>query len=258
MALASLLNNRYVATETIARNLFPPDPAKHYVLAVTESMPEKNIHQLPPSILNIISLKIPEGRMVFYQDRIVMLFQCHKLEEIDLEKYEGLFKEYYIRCGVSNPFEHLDDIHKAYEEALSALRCSVFFSPKGHVYRYFPLFHIFDLVHQDKELRRFVHSGITKLLNYDAQYQTKWFCNLVVFLFSGCDIQRAAGIFQVHKNTMHYRINKIEEISGCSMKDDSLVFSLKLSIFILYYLEKDSFYNKYGIPRNLQIFPKSL
>jgi hypothetical protein len=57
---------------------------------------------------------------------------------------------------------------------------------------------------------------------------------------------------------MHYRINKIEEISGYSMKDNNLVFSLKLSVFILYYLEKESFYQKYEIPRNLQIFLKSL
>lgn len=256
MVLISLLNKRYISAEIIARNLFPPDPAKHYILSIAESMPEKNIHQLPPSILNLFFLTIREGHMVMYQDRIIMLFQCHKLEEIDWEKYEPFFKKYYIRCGLSNPFMRLEDIHNAYEEAQSALRTSVFFSPQGHVYRYFPLFHIFDIVNQSKILISFVHPVIFKLLNYDALYHTKLFSNLTAFIFSGCDIQQTANVFRVHKNTIHYRINKIEEISGYSLKDDNLVFSLRLSVFILYYLESDSFYEKYNVPRNLTIFPK--
>ncbi|MDR2476557.1 MAG: helix-turn-helix domain-containing protein [Treponema sp.] len=256
MALASLLNKRYISAEIIARNLFQPDSAKHYVLSVAESMPEKNIHQMPPSILNIFFLTIREGRMVMYQDRIVMLFQCYKLEEIDWEKYEPFFTKYYIRCGVSNPFMRLEDIHNAYDQAQSALRTSVFFAPQGHVYRYFPLFHIFDIINQNKIMMSFVHPAIFKLLNYDALYHTKLFSNLTVFVFSGCDIQQTASILRVHKNTIHYRINKIEEISGYSLKDDNLVFLFKLSIFILYYLERDSFYEEYDVPRSLVIFPE--
>jgi len=258
MVLTSLLNKHYISAEIITQNLFPPDSSKHYVLAIAESMPEKNIHQLPPSILNIFLLTIQEGRMVMYQDRIVMLFQCHKLEEIDWEKYEPFFKKYYIRCGVSNPFMRIEDIHNAYEEAQSALRTSVFFSPQSHIYRYFPLFYIFDIVNQNKNLMSFIHPAIFKLLNYDALYRTKLFSNLTVLVFSDCDIQRTAKFLRVHKNTIHYRINKIEEISGYSLKDNNLVFSFKLSIFILYYLERDSFYEKYNVPRSLTIFPKRI
>ncbi|MDR3333582.1 MAG: helix-turn-helix domain-containing protein [Treponema sp.] len=255
MTLALLLNKRHIADETIARNLFPPDPAHHFILAVVESVPGKNNHNLPPVFLNVLSTKMPEGRMVIYQDKIVMLFQCYKLNEIDWGKMEPFFEEYCIRCGVSNPFSRIEDIRIAYQEALNALENGVFFLQPGHVHNYYPLFHIFDIVNRDNNLLRFLHPAITKLLDYDNIYHTKWFGDLTVFIFSDCDMQRTADMLCVHKNTIHYRIKKVEEIMGYSFKDAVFIFSLKLSVFILYYLDPEAFYKKYEVPHSLKIFP---
>jgi len=249
MTLAALLNKRHVSPEIIARSLFPLDFSRHYVLAVMESISEKNDHKLPLFFVNILSVRMKEARIANYEERIVLLFQRGKLEELDLAKHEVLFKEYHIRCGISNTFDNIKDIHAAYEEALGSLRNGAFFAPTRCIFRYFPLFHVFDILNQERDLTRFVHPAITKLLDYDATYHTKYFSNLAVFVFSGRDIARTANVFNVHKNTIHYRIKKIEEmIESDSFNDDIFIFQVRLSTLILYYIDPNGFYKKYDIP----------
>jgi len=258
MTLTALLNKKHIAPEIIARSLFPPDPACHYVLALVEAVSAKNDHKLPPSTLGLLSSKIPASRLTFYHDQVVMVIQDNKYREFDWEAYKTLFAKYDLRCGVSHTFYRLSDAHIAWQEARNALSNGVLFRPGAHIYRYFSLFHILDIVKQDNDPLRFMHEAVIKLRNYDRENNTRWFASMTVFVFSGCDIQRAAATLCVHKNTMRYRVSQIEEVLGRSFSDDRFVFELRLSVYIMYYLAPDAFYAKYGIPQSLVIFPEQL
>ncbi|WP_084078461.1 helix-turn-helix domain-containing protein [Desulfitobacterium chlororespirans] len=49
---------------------------------------------------------------------------------------------------------------------------------------------------------------------------------LEAYLDSGRSIQRASERFFLHKNTLYYRIRKIEELCAVSLEDENVCFSL--------------------------------
>lgn len=69
----------------------------------------------------------------------------------------------------------------------------------------------------------FLHSS--KVAGRDELYQT-----LCVFLEQNGNMSNAARILYIHRNTMKYRIKKLEEIMQCKLRDENTCFHLKLAI----------------------------
>ena len=59
---------------------------------------------------------------------------------------------------------------------------------------------------------------------------------LEVFLEQGCNIAAATDALYVHRNTVKYRIKRIEEIMNIDLKDVTVQFNLRLAFKIMHYL----------------------
>lgn len=74
---------------------------------------------------------------------------------------------------------------------------------------------------------------------YDRQHHTEYLKDLELYLACGKNINKAAQKACVHKNSMYYRISKMEEKFSFSLTDEETCFSLQLSLKILQLLDKN-------------------
>ncbi|MDO4890356.1 MAG: helix-turn-helix domain-containing protein [Coriobacteriaceae bacterium] len=56
---------------------------------------------------------------------------------------------------------------------------------------------------------------------------------MAAYLNSGRNVARAASALHVHKNSMYYRIQRIEELAGVDLSDEQTCFLLQLSLAML-------------------------
>lgn len=85
---------------------------------------------------------------------------------------------------------------------------------------------------KDKEFYR--HPFITKIIEYDNLYQTTYYQTLKYYLYCFGSLKETAKSLDIHYNSMKYRLNKIEEITECSLRNNNeLRIQLLLSLLIL-------------------------
>ena len=72
--------------------------------------------------------------------------------------------------------------------------------------------------------------AISKLLEYDRKYGQESMKTLQALACCAFNVKRTAAMLHVHKNTMRYRVNRLEEILGISFDDSRNVFELTLAL----------------------------
>lgn len=85
-------------------------------------------------------------------------------------------------------------------------------------------------IHHDANYK---HEIIKKLERYDMTYATDYTSTLFAYLENFCSVLKAANQLGVHRNTLQYRLNKINEICGCDLNDSKTQCELLVSSAVL-------------------------
>ena len=134
-----------------------------------------------------------------------------------------------IAFGVSYSFSGLEHVKRASEQALATLRLS---PGKTGVIRYQQVVarHLFERVSLSSDPETFVHPAIGILSEADARERTTHLADLAAYLASGRNATATARALHVHKNTMYYRLQRIEQIACVDLSDEETCFALQLSL----------------------------
>ena len=87
------------------------------------------------------------------------------------------------------------------------------------------------------EMEYFYHNQLDVLIEHDNKNNTDFLSTLKVYLECFNNISKTAKILVIHRNTLLYRITKIEDILGCSLTDPSVCIELLLALVIKNYLD---------------------
>lgn len=169
------------------------------------------------------------GLLRFYSETEKEL--SDRLGEI-LQVTKVRFPKVKLGIGVGRTYEGLQYIKTSYEEAQVALMIAlekgdysrpVFFSELG------PLCILFNV--KDLPLvNDFCREYIGKLQAYDAQNKTDLIATLACYLQNDGNLRKTAQALFVHKNSVIYRIKKIEEITGLNLNEAENRFTLMLAL----------------------------
>ena len=78
-----------------------------------------------------------------------------------------------------------------------------------------------------------IHPGLQKLVEYDKNNGTDYVKTLSTYLRNYKNLSQTADDLFLHRNTILYRLNKIEEILQSSLDNHSLCLQLELGILLL-------------------------
>lgn len=174
------------------------------------------------SILNSVGLF---GPLFIHRERYVILCvaekeniniqhlvgQCHKfLKNIKEEKY------LISAIGISNAFSNMGQLKSAYRHARNAVTAySV--DDSNNVIPYDQLEPLLKLLFEieDKEVIDIcLNEALNKLIDYDAQHNTDFLITLQMYFEKDCNVVQASKALHIHRNTMLYRIERMNDMLG--------------------------------------------
>jgi hypothetical protein len=154
---------------------------------------------------------------------LVVLDPRASLADLARRAYDTLPGE--VALGYSEPWAQLSDVPRAFAQARLALRVALSEgSPAGweDLGAFRMLARLADMPHPEELL----HPGVPKLL---AQ-QESLVATLEAYLDNGCDTKLTAEALYLHRASLYYRLQRIEQVTGTSLKDGADRLALHASL----------------------------
>lgn len=140
-----------------------------------------------------------------------------KLKEFVSDNYSG----WELSMGIGREYEQLKDLQKSFNEAS---RCIILAEKinynKDLIWHKEMGFYNLLLEFEEKErIEEFIQDTLGAILEYDEENRTDFLDTLKVYLWSNRSFLHASEKLHMHKNTVKYRVQRIEELTGKDFED---------------------------------------
>ncbi len=136
-----------------------------------------------------------------------------------------------MRCGVSTPTKDLASVPVRFKQARFALERAPkepgVYCCEDHAFSY-----MLYLLRNDESAPLLLHPAVEKLGEYDRDNQNELLPTLNVFLKNDRNLQRTADELNIHRSTLKYRLQRIEDIAGIDLEDPAVGTYLRLSLWM--------------------------
>lgn len=128
---------------------------------------------------------------------------------------------YIVNIGISTRQKSLEKYKLSYEQASKCINLAIKQKQKNMIYYYeqLGLYQLFYDINNKTLLENFVHNILYSLMAYDKKYNTNLIQTLEVYLNKNCNLNQTAETLFIHRNTIKYRLQRIEEITNTSLDD---------------------------------------
>lgn len=164
--------------------------------------------------LNSITYLIFGEKSLYFEETLRLFQQV-------VDRIAGKYKGYTVTLSLSSLISSISEITKGFNQALytNSLLSRGLFSQTtlsfDQLGSYQFLFYI-----EDKEfLRRFRDQYLKELHAFDQEKEANLIETLRIYLEQGGNMLRSADILFIHRNTLQYRLNRIETITGRKLDD---------------------------------------
>jgi len=163
-------------------------------------------------------------------DRIVLLVpsdgsmqESQRVESIAqsiLQTTAEQMKNIQMHIGWGNPFENLQDGKKSMEQAELALKVGITSGKKKFFgYEALGFYKVLFNVSNRKELETFRLEVLGPLNDYDQRHKGELLPTLTAYLEDTENLALVADRLHIHRNTLRYRMQKVEELTGRNLND---------------------------------------
>ncbi len=206
-------------------NYFSGDFSGNFMCIVVEMARSGNLIDIR-HIRNQFDSKLSHSKTLIYADQLVILLCLGNKQHLaadDMRKIKEICKEQGIYAGLSNLFPSVVEIQDYYKQALRAIEIGIQYSNDPGLFRYQDYFmqHMMNMFIQKESIKTFCHPAMRTLLEYDNENQTQLAMSLVEWIKSERNASAAADALQIHRNTMIYRLKKIDELVSVNYDDIS-------------------------------------
>lgn len=218
------------------------------------SLPEAYTHLTFPSELQVLYCKATGDGSLFpsegeLSDKMTnVLPGCHVIAQRDnaaiigssemIRKIGGilaLFPERSrVKIGVSLPFTEIETLRSHFQEALDAFETGEMLDPSNRIFTFedYGIYVMFRTVSDREDLSRYLHPALPKLAMYDTESGTNLETTLHTYLRYSCNTTDTAKALFLHRNSVIYRLRRIEELCDIDLDDTDTRFRLRLSYAI--------------------------
>lgn len=180
---------------------------------------------------------------VRYQDNVVALFPGKQYEQpLMMKKLKILSRKIHCQIGISDEKYGIDSIHVQYQQASAAIIINQALHSLENLYAYqdVAIFHLFQSQESQNSLSALCHSGILSLMAFDEQNNSNLAETLEVYLNCERHAQLTAKQLHIHRNSLSYRIEKINSVYEFKLNDPVERGRILLTFNIVRYLKNTS------------------
>ena len=220
---------------------------KNYTLKLENiEINEVLMYNLNINLVNTLHRNIPQisDALIYFKNDFLVLFLPNKYEIttnfkkiiVNIQKSLSTYvKNQTIKVGVGD-FHGLIDIPKSYYEANTAIKLTDTFINKNIIY--FDQLGILKIFIDKNDnidietLKRYHNRIILPILSNDKKTGSNLFETLDTFIKYNLSILKTSENLYIHKNTLRFRLNKIENLLNVSINNSEDIFNITLSLKI--------------------------
>lgn len=126
-----------------------------------------------------------------------------------------------LDCGASRVFDDLDEIRLRGWEALSALNVGILVNPGEflHCYEHHIADVALDCLLSELPADALEHPALVAIKRYDEQNRTEYLKTLRTYFACRFDKKLTSQRLNIHRNTLQYRLDKLQEIEQLNLDD---------------------------------------
>ncbi len=212
-------------------------PAYMRAMVIKTSFYRGGANYLYSTLLPAISSILPSTPKLIRDETVVVLLGVDRSGEIASETYEqlnDLAKTYNLRIGISNSFSHPVEFPVYYHQAQQVLSVSKR-SPNLYGVFFFSDFAFYILLDSIGDKGLLQHTKLPlldEIQAYDAEKNSALYETLKVYAQTGFSKNRTSDLMYLHRNTVNYRIQQLENLFSINFSDPTLLFKLQYSFYI--------------------------
>jgi len=241
--IIDLLENKITTQESLLRRINGLNwkiPKNIYVLCVSPAsdfLTNAQLARIRDQITGII--KFSKG--IIYDHNVVVIINRDNdvpIEDSSLDHLLEFLHKMNLNAGLSLSANSLISTHKLYKQSLRAIKLGVRRFPGKHLYRFseYLIDAFFDTCFQIDDLNDYCHQSLIKLQEYDQKHNTPFMETLKQFILNKNNQTETARCLHIHRSTLLYRIQKIEQIMNVQLDDPDTFFHILLSLKLLEYM----------------------
>lgn len=189
----------------------------------------KSQHAFASVAINYSLHKYPGSIPLVYNDDLVILLTSDSTQKDLQEKATSLaeyLKQYQLLAGAVYPVKDLLNLPDYYLQArltasfryLKELRDQKLNSTIQYYHELGPE-PFFLYLSQNPETRCFIHPDLRAIVQYDQENGTDFYDTLEALCLNLFQKNETSEYLHIHRNTLNYRLNRIEEIFGSDLRD---------------------------------------
>lgn len=153
------------------------------------------------------------------------------------ETLEAFLTNYNLAAVFSQCYTDITRTHLQYSQLIHALDIGMRMRPKKliHFVQDLLVFQMFRICNSSMHLIDYVPPKMFRLRDYDRQNNTEFFTTLYYYLLNQKNTTATATKLRIHRNTLFYRLSKIQELTAFDLNDEETVFQILLAFKILEY-----------------------
>jgi hypothetical protein len=153
--------------------------------------------------------------------------------EVAQKAVEHSARELDFLCGVSVPFVDLENLPSYYAQTKIAIRYlktgQILGFCSDHAWQY-----LIDQLKNTASAAKLRHPAIAALQNYDAKNETQFLDTLYMYLICERNAVMSSNKLFIHRNTLQYRLRRINELIDANLDDPDVRNHLMLSYRIVH------------------------
>ncbi len=180
------------------------------------------------------------GMSLLYEGRALTVFPLAQAADLEAirQKLSDLLQKYEGHGALSDPFHGFHDLENYVVQTAQALKIGMERSSSVRLFLYkdYTLHHMFSLCGEKMDLRTACHRALWALREDDLFSHGDQLHTLYAYLRHGRNLVQTAKALDIHRNTLVYRLKKIQESTALDLADADIRFDLLLGFEIMKYL----------------------
>ena len=193
------------------------------------NMPQTQLNQ---HIQNFRELLAPSIATVF-KNLIVALYSTDetKISDYIYTSLEKLLIKTNMQAGISGSYTDVSLTCRYYRQALDTVANGQLISPRQSIYLWndYIMYRFLTKNTNYTTLDDFIMDSVKELIEYDRQNNTEFLKTLHYYVVNVCNATKTAQALCIHRNTLIYRIKKIEEIMNIDFTDGNVLLNIMIS-----------------------------
>jgi DNA-binding PucR family transcriptional regulator len=161
-----------------------------------------------------------------------------EIPEAQMTEFKAYATNHKFIVGISNHFSKSKEIYSHYDQAIRTLHFGKQLTTKENIFffRDYVYYALLDQVNDSNLFSYARHPALDILLRYDREKDANLYQTLQIYTRTGFNKIKTAELMFLHRNTVTYRIQHIEDLCGIDLSSMELLFPLQVSFLIDSYL----------------------